>query len=144
MELRELQKQEAIKRLEIIEKMNNIHHNVLKEFKQDESIYYSERINSNFDGILYWIKNKLEFVDAVQEIEDKYNLFVYHCILNHTQNGLWLSMLFVSNEPENWTQEQEELKDGLPVAYVYDFGGYGSEFGTIQIAGTNGGLTRLN
>lgn len=144
MELRELQKQEALKRLEIIEKMYNVHHNVLKEFKQDESIYYSERINLNIDGILYWIKNKPEFVDAVKEIEDKYNLFVYHCILNYTHNGLWLSMLFVSNELENWTQEQEELKDGFPEAYVYDFGRYGSEFGTIQIEGANGGLTRLN
>lgn len=144
MELRELQKQEAIRRIEIMQKAYKIHPNVLTEFKQDETIYYSERVNRVYDGVLYWIKNKSEFEKTVKEVENKYNIYVYHAILNHTEFGDWLSMLFVSDNPDNWAGEKSKLMVGFPKAYVYDFGGYGSEFGDIEIAGKNGGLTRVN
>ena len=98
MNLRESQRQEAIKRLKILEQNYNLHSNVLKEFKENETIYYSEHINNLQSGILYLLKNKQEYVDAVKEAEDKYNIFVYHCILNHTENGDWLTMLFVSGD----------------------------------------------
>ena len=52
-------------------------------------------------------------------------------------------MLFVSNDPENWTQEKSDLMVGYPEAYVCDFTEFNSEFGAIQIAGVNGGITRL-
>ena len=42
-ELREKQKQEALKRLEILEKLYGVHENVLREFKADETIYYSDK-----------------------------------------------------------------------------------------------------
>lgn len=145
MELRELQKQEAIRRLEILEQVYHMHKDVLRAFKQDDgTVYYSERMNSYFDGILYWIKNKPEFVDVVKEIENQFNIYVYHCILSHTEYGDWLSMLYISDNQDDWVHEKSKLMIGLPKAYVYDFSGFESEFGTIQIEGANGGLTRLN
>ena len=39
-DLRTMQKQEALKRLGILEKEYLVHKNVLKEFKQNETIYY--------------------------------------------------------------------------------------------------------
>ena len=53
-------------------------------------------------------------------------------------------MLYVSDTPDNWEDEKLELKSGITYAYVYDFGGYGSEFGPIEITSVNGGLTRLS
>lgn len=144
MKLKELQKQEAIKRLEILQTMYNIHSNVLKEFKQGETIYYSEKVNKAFDGILYWLRNEQEYLDAVKKVESKFNVFVYHCLLTHTINGDWLSMLYISDEPNDWEYEKSKLMIGLPKAYVYDSSEFGSEFGYIEIAGVNGGLTRVN
>ena len=143
-ELRKLQKQEVLERLKILQKAYQLHPNVLAEYKQDETIYYSERVNQLYNGILYWLNNKPEFVDAVNEIENKYNIYVYHCILNHTEFGDWLSMLYVSNTPESWEDEKSELKLGTPYAFVYTFDELSSEFGPIEIAGVNGGLTRVN
>lgn len=140
--LKELQKQEAIHRLQLLEKFYNIHPNVLAEFKTDETIYYSERINKTFAGILYWLDNKQEFVDAVKEIEEKYNIYVYHCILSHTEFGDTLDMLFVSSLLEDWEQETQELESGLITIYCKVFGGDGSEFGTIKIKDVNGGIVR--
>ena len=76
-DLRVLQKQEARKRLDILEKVYNLHPNVLTEYNQDETIYYSESINKLYNGVLYWLDNKSEFVDAVKEIENKCNIIVY-------------------------------------------------------------------
>ena len=143
-ELRKLQKIEAEERLKLLQKQFKLYPNVLREFIEDETIYYSERINNVFDGVLYWLSNKPEFVEAVKEIEDKYNLYVYHCILSHTEFGDCLAMLYVSKEPDLWKEEKSSLIEGLPLAYVYDFNSYGSEFGYIEIAGANGGLTRVN
>ena len=142
-ELRKLQKIEAIERLELIQKIYNVHSNVLKEFKQEGTIYYSERINKIQNGILFWLHNNLEYVKAVETIEKKYKIYVYHCILSHTEFGELLTMLYVSNDPENWIEEKSKLMVAMPNTFVYDFSGFGSEFGDVQIAGINGGLTRV-
>ena len=80
---------------------------------------------------------------AKKQTEKKYNIYVYHCILMHTRYGDWLTMLFVSNDTENWAQEKSDLMVGYPQAYVSDFTEINSEFGTIQILGVNGGLKRV-
>ena len=141
-DLRQLQKTEATHRLQLLEKLYKMHPNVLAEFKRDETIYYSETINKSFSGILYWLNNIPKYVDAVKEIEQQYNIYVYHCILSHTEFGDVLDMLFVSSAQEEWEQELEELKTGYVESYCYILDGDGSEFGTIKIKGVNGGLTR--
>lgn len=143
-ELRNKQKQEAIERLKILQEEFIVHKNVLKEFKQDETIYYSENLGGAFSGILYWLRNKEEFVKKVKEIEEKRKIYVYHCILNHYKEfGDVLTMLYVSEDEEFWEYEREELKDGYASAYVWNisFEHY-SEFGDIGIVGVNGGLVR--
>lgn len=142
--LKNLQMQEALERLKILQEQYEVHSNVLNEFKQDGTVYYSERINKVYNGILYWVDNEQKYADAVKEIENKYHIFVYHFILNHTEFGEWLSMLYVSCKPEEWEDEKSELKSGTPFAYVYTFDELSSEFGPIEIAGVNGGLTRLS
>ena len=141
-DLKQLQKTEATHRLELLEKEYKMHQNVLSEFKTNETIYYSERINKSFSGILYWLNNIPKYVGAVKEIEQKYNIYVYHCILSHTEFGDVLDMLFVSSSTEEWEQELEELKTGYVESYCCILNGDGSEFGTIKIKGTNGGLVR--
>lgn len=141
-DLRELQKTEATQRLQLLEKLYKMHQNVLKEFTADETIYYSERINKSFSGILYWLNNKQKYVDAVKEVEQKYNIYVYHCILSHTEFGDVLDMLFVSSAQEEWEQEIEDLETGYSESYCYVLDNEGSEFGTIKIKGVNGGIVR--
>jgi len=143
-ELREKQKQEAIKRLELLQKEYLLHKNVLKEFKEDETIYYSENLGGFYQGILYWLHNKNEYVKVVKEIEKKSNIYVYHCILNHYKDdGDVLTMLYVSSDEEFWEDERRELKDGFPCIYNYSFSFPKlAEFGGAEITGVNGGLAR--
>ena len=137
-----MQKQEAIKRLEILEKSYNLHPNVLKEFTKDGTLYYSEHISKVQSGILYWLSNEQKYVDAVKEVEDKYNIYVYHIILNHTECGDWLTMLFISGDTEMWKYDLEDLETTRVFAYVETFD-ENSEFGYVEITGVNGGIDRV-
>lgn len=142
-ELRNKQKEEATERLKILQNEYGVHQNVLKEFEADETIYYSETINKFFSGILYWLHNKEEFITKVKEIEKQNNMYVYHCILSHTNFGDVLTMLFVSNDQDFWEFEREQLKDGYADAYVWNMSfELDSAFGDVGIGGVNGGLIR--
>ena len=85
----------------------------------------------------------MEYVRAVETIEKMYKIYVYHCILSHTELGDLLTMLYISSDMENWSQEKSDLMSGYIDTYVYDFSEFGSEFGYVKIAGINGGLTRV-
>ncbi len=144
-ELRILQKQEAIERLKILEREYKLHKNVLREFKTDETIYYSETINKFFCGILYWLHNEQKYIDKVKQIEEKCNIYVYHCILTHTEFGDCLTMLYVSSDEENWEDERNQLiNDGYVDVYVENLSCKElSEFETVKISGVNGGIERI-
>lgn len=79
-DLKILQKQEALERLTILQKQYGLMETVLKEFKENNTIYYSEYINQNIQGILYWVSNKDEYTEIVEEFEKKNNALVYHII----------------------------------------------------------------
>lgn len=144
-ELRKLQKQEAQKRLEILQKEYLVHKNVLAEFKQNGTIYYSESFGGFMQGILYWLRNKKEFVNAVKEIEEKRNIFIYTCILTHTNIGDVLDCLYVSDDRDYWKDERKQLEDdGFVSSYCINLSDdFCSEFGGVQITGVNGGLARV-
>lgn len=143
-ELRKLQKEEVIKRLEIIEKEYNLHKNVLKEFKEDETVYYSEDRGGVFSGILYWLRNKEEYIEIVKNIEEKEDIYVYHCILKHTTDGDVLTMLYVSKHLDEWNLDRNDLLTGNILVYVYNISDeQNAEFGYVDITGVNGGLTTL-
>lgn len=82
--------------------------------------------------------------NAVKEFEEKHNALVYHSILVPTIYGRLLNMLYISKYTEEWQRDREELNEGLPLAYCKNLeDDTMSEFGTIQIAGANGGITRI-
>ena len=57
--LRERQQDEALKRMAILKLLPN----VIEEFKTGV-VYYSERQNAVFDGVLYWVSNDEEYEKA--------------------------------------------------------------------------------
>ena len=144
-DLKILQKQEALERLTILQKQYGLMETVLKEFKENNTIYYSEYINQNIQGILYWVSNKDEYTEIVEEFEKKNNALVYHIISTPViYGGTLLSMLYVSQHQEEWKRDREDLKDGLPLAYCINLADQEmAEVGGIQIKGANGGICQI-
>lgn len=144
-DLKQLQKQEAIERLKILQDKFELMETVTKEFEKEDTLYYSEYVNKNFPAVLYWINNNEEYEEAIKQVEINHNILVYHVILTPTyDNGIVLTLLYVSSSQEEWKNDREELRQGLPVAYVLNIESkQGSEFGGIQIAGAMGGIIRI-
>lgn len=139
MNLKEKQKEEALKRMKMLSLMSN----VIKDFEKNGKVYYSERQNAMFNAILYWVDNEPKFAKIIQEKEKKNNILVYHCQLTHTQFGDLLSLLFVSDDEDNWEDERQELRNGIAYCYVANLDcEYDSDWGTIGIKPSMGGVLR--
>ena len=138
--LKEKQKQEAIKRMKILK----LHPDTIEVFKTGDIVFYSESLSREFQGILYWVSNKEEFVELIEHFEDRYGALVYHATLGHYDFGTCLSLLYVSNDKSEWTTDRNDLKENLAYAYVYNFDEPEfSEFGIIGLKHVNGGLVRI-
>lgn len=143
-DLKTLQKKEAIERLKILQDKFELMETVTKEFKKDNTVYYSEYVNHNFQAVLYWISNEEKYVNIVKEVEEEKNILVYHAILTPTIYGTRLSLLYVSDTKDEWQSEKSELQEGFPLAYCINLADPEmAEFGGIQIGCSMGGIRQL-
>ena len=83
-DLKQLQKKEAIERLKILQDKFELMDTVTKEFEKDNTLYYSEYVNHNFQAVLYWVSNEEKYVNIIKEVEENKNILVYHAILTPT------------------------------------------------------------
>ena len=129
---KEMQKEEAIKRMKTLK----LHENVVREFTEKGKLNLSEGY-----GALYWLDDTQQaYVDA---FEQKYKALVYHVLHNMTEFGELLAFLYVSNEKEEWQYDRDDLKDGYACAYVENLDEPSfSEFGSIGVKPQFGGVVR--
>lgn len=133
-------KSEAVKRM----KMLNILPQVIKEFKNEDVLEVSERINRNYPAALYWVKYYDGLQEAVDRFEEDHNALVYHISLTRTEFGNLFSFLFVSDNPDEWGSDRADIEEGEAVAYVWNPTHPDcSEFGHIGIQPVMGGVERI-
>lgn len=124
----ELEAEERIKKL-------NLHPNAVKEFLEGRKLNLSER------GMLYWLNDDEE--KMVRSWEDETGNIVYHVIKNNMEFGLCYSFLYVSKYEEEWEDDNIDLEDGYPLAFVKNVDDdYSSEYGAIGISPRFGGIIR--
>ena len=124
-------KDEAVKRL----KMLNVTRNVIRDFN-------NEILNcSEFCGFLCRLDEEKKRM--VAEFEQEYHAVVYHVIRQRTAYfGEMLSFLYVSDDPEEWDEDVEDIENGQTIAYVKNLTIPCSEFGSIGIESNAGGVMR--
>lgn len=131
MNMKERQAAEALKRMALL----NLHPNAVKEFKEEG------RLNYSFNAMLYWTSKSHKKV--IHEFEEKYEAVVYHVILNHTEFGVLLTLLFVSKYEEEWERDCNDLGNGEVMAYVCNMTDPDmSEFGYVGVKPLMGGVVR--
>ena len=137
--LKEKQKNEALKRMAML----NLMPQVIKDFEKNNKVYYSERQNAFFNAILYWLDNEPNYVEIVDKFEKEHNCLVYHCQLTHMEFGDLLSLLYVSENEEEWEQDKKDLREGYAFSYIVNIGcECYNDFGTIGIRPSQGGVLR--
>lgn len=124
---REDKKAEAIKRMKAL----RVFKPTIKQFEDDDYISISE---PPF-GAFYWAEG--DDLKRIREFEEQNNALVYLVVRSYTTIGKMDSYLYVSDHPEEWAQDREDIKEMQPLAYVYNHDMPDcSEFGCIGIAGT--------
>lgn len=141
---KEQQKQEAIRRLEMLQK-KGMHENVLADFKEGK-VNVSERVclsrNAPACGILYWLDEQ-PYAPIVRAFEEQYDALVYHATAEQTSMGAMLDLFYVESDDEEWSEDNVDLEDGYVFAYVANLDNPSlGEFGTIAFAVSGGGLVR--
>lgn len=134
-------KTEALRRMKELGLMNE----VIEQFRKDNVVHYSERMNKQFPAVLYWLSNEEDYLNLVKKFEKENNALVYHCILTHTTFGDILDMLYVSNYEEEWKYEVENY-DGKYLVFSNAHNltdEYMSDMGTIAVRPAMGGLERV-
>ena len=116
---------------------------VIKDFKNNNKVYYSERQNSFFLATLYWVDNNEEYVQLIKEFEKKHKALVYHAQLTHLEYGDNLALFYVSSEEEEWEQDKADILNGQLFSRVLNLQcEYDSDFGYIGIRPCMGGVVR--
>lgn len=131
---REEKKVEALARM----KLWGIYAPIRKQFEKDDLVSESAPPL----GACYWLDETQ--LERVREFEAQHNALVYHVIHSFTSIGEMESYLYVSDYPEEWEQDREDIKDRQQLVYVFNKDMPDcSEFGSIGIALTGAaGLRR--
>lgn len=123
----EEKKNEAIERMMLL----GIFPQTVKQFKDEGLVSISE---PPF-GAFYWAEGG--DLERIKQFETEHNALVYVVIRSYTNIGKMDSMLFVSDYPEEWEMDQDDMKRDQQVAYVYNHDAPDcSEIGAIGIEGT--------
>lgn len=63
-------KTEALRRMKELGLMNE----VIEQFRKDNVVHYSERMNKQFPAVLYWLSNEENYLNLVKKFEKKTKL----------------------------------------------------------------------
>lgn len=132
-DMRTTMKAEAIKYMNILK----LDKRCIKAFEKG-NVWMS---SGNLGG-LYEADDKLK--NMIKDVEAEHEITVYHVIENTVYGMHCYSMLCVCKYPEEYEMNEEDLKDGYAFSYVLNVDAPDcSEFGTICVKPTFGGLRRI-
>lgn len=127
--------EEAIKRMKAL----GIYNDTVESFKKG-------KVSQSIQGFMYWIDEDTEndLAKRIADFEAENNAVVYYVIASNTNFGMLYNLLFVGDNEEEWSFENEDIKDNYVFSYVINIDEpMFSEFGTIAVSQQYGGLVRI-
>ncbi len=98
--IRGLQKEEAVKRLDILTKKFDLKSNILKDFKMD-------KISLSINKYLTTIENNSTFRNIIDIHEQQNNSLAYYGIVFKAFDMLMFAILTISPNIEDWENERQ-------------------------------------
>ena len=132
---REQMKTEAVERM----KMLDILPSAINEFQNED------KVNFSLDGILFWLDDEKK--QLVKDFEEQIGGLVYHAIWGRYnvdgEEVTMTSLLYVSENEEEWELEREDIKEGSPIAYIVNEEWDVKDLGSIAVKPAFGGVCRV-
>ena len=108
-------RKEALKRIETLERECGLNVNLVEKLKNGEVLYSYVTTQKQLGRMRILSSNK-EYERIIKNFEEENeNYIVYHVVHSETYVGDILSILFVSDQPDEW--EMERLENGYIYAY---------------------------
>lgn len=82
-------------------------------------------------------------INSLNNLQERCGALAYHIIKTETQFYTEYSILYVSSHEENWSEDENELKNGTVLAYVYNDSYAEGKFDFIKIKSEDGQLKRV-
>lgn len=127
------------KAVEIMERLG-IYKPYIAGFKKKGNVCYFE----NFGG--FWAYQDEELQNKICEIQNRYNITVYAVTHDITEFGELYSLLYVSNDEDEWKYAFEEYDKNKYYVNSYTWNktdDWCSEFGDIVVTSFGGGIKRI-
>lgn len=118
----------------------------LKIFDDTIKSFQEGKVSQSIQGFMYWIDEDTEndLAKKIADFEAENNAVVYYVIASNTNFGMLYNLLFVGDNEEEWSFENEDIKDNYVFSYVINIDEpMFSEFGTIAVSQQYGGLVRI-
>ena len=93
-------------------------------------------------GVVFSLEEKPQYAKVVAQIPLSLEITPYFIMMQKTSHGLIASVLYVSNDPDEWEEEREDLENNRPYAFVCDMQNEFFEVGTIFFEMAQGGPVR--
>lgn len=139
--MKEKMKKEAFSRIKTLTENLNLNPKVYKYFEEGK-LYYSYWAIEGIWGYIDKIGYDPRYAEAVNKIEKKLEILVYHVIETKTEDRTILSMLYVSPYEEDW--DEEKPSGNYIYACVCDADSPDDyELGSIKLSSDNGALIRI-
>lgn len=123
----EAKKAEAIERMKAL----SIFPQTIRQFEREGLV----SISMPPVGAFFWAEG--EDLKRIRQFEAEYNALVYVAVRSYTNIGTMDSLLFVSDYPEDWVVDRDDMAHNQQVAYVYNHDAPEcSEMGAVGIART--------
>lgn len=138
---REEQRAEAIRRLEKWETDE-----FLKMAFENNELAVCEVFGNRYSNEFVVLSSELdkEILQQVRDAEATYGIMAYVTIKTIAEFGIVYDILYVSENKEDWAIDAELMEDNVSMSYcINTTEPLFTEFGTIGIAATKGGLYRI-
>lgn len=127
--------EEAQRRMNYLIEMYGINPNLGKYLKEGR-VYYSYFTAGGMLGSIDTISYVPRYEEILEEFENKFGGYVYHCI-EESESNLILLYVGKSEDEWNWEFEETETQNGICItsgAYVYNLDKNWGEIGSVLIA----------
>ena len=141
--LRKLQKEEAVKRIKKLTKSFDLSPNILKDFKRN-------KLSCTIDDYIFNIGFNSKIEEIIKKYENENNELVYYCIIYQRQNRVEMALLSIGSNAEDWEIEREYMVSTRGLlrlnTYIYDLllPSFKTYYGDITISSIDGALVKVD
>lgn len=141
--LKNLQKEEAIRRIKKLTKSFDLSPNILEDYKEN-------KISCTIGNYIFNIGVNSKIEELIKRFEKENDALAYYCIVYEDYNELKMAILYVNDIKEDWKMDREYMVSSYGLlrtnTYVYSLllPSFRANYESITLSSTDGVLVKVD